>query len=321
MIGREIVQEEQKGISRAAYGEQIIDELSLSLSKEYGRGFSTTNLRYFRTFYLTYLDRNPVIYNAKLSQSQIRHMPCGELSFHPNLGWSHYRTLMKIENKQARLFYEIETAKNSWSVSSLEKQIYSFLFERLLKSRDKKGVLQLANKGQIIKKPIDLVKDPYVLDFLDFPDSSNLHESDIESAIIGNLQKFILELGKGFSFVSRQKQIRFGDKIFYIDLVFYNYILKCFVLIDLKIGELTHQDIGQMDGYVRMFEEHEKLKGDNPTVGLILCSEKNEVIAKYSVLKESKQLFASKYMLYLPTEKELQKEIQRERKLIESRMK
>ena len=193
------------------------------------------------------------------------------------------------------------------------------LFSRLLKSRDKTGVLDLATQGQVLQSPIDSIRDPYVLDFLNLPEDRLMHESDLEAAIIGQLQEFLLELGKGFAFVARQKRLSFEDTHLYVDLVFYNCILKCFVLIDLKIGKLTHQDVGQMDGYVRMFDDQCTTEGDNPTIGLILCAEKNEAVAKYSVLSESRQIFAAKYLKYLPTEEELQRELQRERRLIEAR--
>jgi len=199
------------------------------------------------------------------------------------------------------------------------RQIHSFLFARLLKSRDKNGALKLATEGHAVKNPADTIKDPYILDFLGLPDSKQLHESELESAIIENLQSFLLELGKGFAFVARQKRLQYEDEFFYVDLVFYNCILKCYLLIDLKIGKLAHQDVGQMDSYVRMFDDLFIAKDDNPTIGLILCSEKNEAIARYSVLKNSKQLFASKYMLYLPTEEQLERELERERRLIEER--
>ena len=227
---------------------------------------------------------------------------------------------MRVDKKKARNFYEAEAVAAGWNRRQLERQIHSLFYERLLMSQDRKGMLQDARgeePGGL--KLVDVLKDPYVLEFLDLPDDAKTHESDLEQAIIDNLQHFLLELGKGFSFVARQKRLRFGDEDFYVDLVFYNFILKCFLLIDLKIGPLTHQDIGQMDGYVRMYEEHGKVEGDNPTIGLILCSEKNETIARYSVLNESKQLFASKYMLYLPTEEELERELARGRKLIEEK--
>ena len=340
LIGREIVQEVQSGDKRAAYGTKLLSELSDRLSKRYGKGFSVTNLRYFRLFYQTYAERMPKISHKACDEllrpyddQKIHHKACGVLDdlslaveksdsipgFSPALSWSHYRALTKVEHKNERLFYEIEAEKEGWSVPVLERQIHSFLFARLLKSRDKDGALQLATEGQVVEKPVDTIKDPYVLDFLGLPDSQQLHESKIESAIIDNLQSFLLELGKGFAFVARQKRLQYEDRFFYIDLVFYNCILKCYLLIDLKIGELSHQDVGQMDSYARMFDDLFIAKDDNPTIGLILCSEKNEAIARYSVLNNSKQLFASKYMLYLPTEEELEQELKRERQLIEGK--
>lgn len=336
LIGREIVQELQGGDERAEYGKQVIEQLSAKLSHKYGRGFSTTNLRYFRTFYTVYSDRIPEIRHiagGEFKASGKRHHQSGvldvmalaveqagaERGFSPNLGWSHYRTLMSVTNQNERLFYEIEAANEGWDVEHLNRQIHTFLFARLLKSRDKAGVMELACQGQKIGIPSDTIKNPYILDFLGLPDSDVLHESEIEKAIIDNLQSFLLELGKGFAFVGRQKRMQFDEDYFYIDLVFYNCILKCFLLIDLKIGELTHQDVGQMDSYIRMFDDKYLTEGDNPTIGLILCAKKNETIARYSVLNESKQLFASKYMLYLPTEEELRRELERERRLIEER--
>jgi predicted nuclease of restriction endonuclease-like (RecB) superfamily len=340
LIGREIVQEIQAGDERAAYGKKLLSELSERLLKRYGKGFSVTNLRYFRLFYQTYAGRLPEIRHktsGELLQSygnrQIHHKACDVLDdislavensetiqgFSPILSWSHYRTLTKVENKNERLFYEIEAEKEGWSVPVLERQIHSFLFARLLKSRDKNGVLELATEGQLVKNPADTMKDPYILDFLGLPDLRQLHETKLESAIIENLQSFLLELGKGFAFVARQKRLQYEDEFFYVDLVFYNCILKCYLLIDLKIGKLAHLDVGQMDSYVRMFDDLFIAKDDNPTIGLILCSEKNEAIARYSVLNDSKQLFASKYMLYLPTEEELQRELERERRLIEEK--
>jgi predicted nuclease of restriction endonuclease-like (RecB) superfamily len=340
LIGREIVQELQVGDQRAAYGKRVLEELSERLLKRYGKGFSVTNLRYFRLFYQIYADRLPEIRHTACdellladSQRRIHHKACDVLEdlslavdksshiqgFSPTLSWSHYRTLTKVENKNERLFYEIEAEKEGWSVPVLERQIHSFLFARLLKSRDKNGVLKLATEGQLVKNPADTMKDPYILDFLGLPDSKQLHETKLESAIIENLQSFLLELGKGFAFVARQKRLQYEDEFFYVDLVFYNCILKCYLLIDLKIGKLAHQDVGQMDSYVRMFDDLFIAKDDNPTIGLILCSEKNEAIARYSVLNSSKQLFASKYMLYLPTEEDLKRELERERRMIEDR--
>lgn len=340
LIGREIVQELQRGDERAEYGRKVLDDLSTMLTERYGKGFSVTNLRYFRLFYQTYADRVPEIHHMACDEldssdgnKQIHHTTCDELEvmshsvensecargFSPFLSWSHYRTLTKVENKNERLFYELEAEKEGWSVVDLQRQISTFLFARLLKSRDRSGLMELTRKGNSPKTPVDAIKDPYILDFLALPDSPILHESSIEKAIISNLQSFLLELGKGFAFIGRQKRLQFEDDFFYIDLVFYNCILKCYLLIDLKIGELTHQDIGQMDSYVRMYDDKYITEGDNPTIGLILCSRKNETIVKYSVLNNSKQLFASKYMLYLPTEEELKHEIEQHRQLLEER--
>jgi predicted nuclease of restriction endonuclease-like (RecB) superfamily len=341
LIGREIVQELQAGDDRAAYGERVLAKLSERLLKRYGKGFSVTNLRYFRLFYQIYAERLPEIRHKPCdelpqgdSSRQIHHKACDVLDdlrlavekrppiqrFSPALSWSHYRTLTKVENKNERLFYEIEAEKEGWSVPVLERQIHSFLFARLLKSRDKNGVLKLATEGQTIKDTTDTIKDPYILDFLGIPDGRKLHESGLEEAIIDNLQSFLLELGKGFAFVARQKRLQYEDEFFYVDLVFYNCILKCYLLIDLKIGKLTHQDIGQMDSYIRMFDDLFITADDNPTIGLVLCAKKNEAVAKYSVLRDNKQLFASKYMLYLPTEEELKRELDRERRAIEERL-
>jgi len=338
LIGREIVKAAQGGDERAEYGKKVLEELSARLSHRYGKGFSVTNLRYFRLFYQTYAERLPEIRHMACDESgqmdgiqQNHHKACDVLEdmslavqkseciqgFSPLLSWSHYRALTKVENMNERLFYELEAEKEGWSVPHLERQINTFLFARLLKSRDKAGLMKLTREGHNPKNPIDTIKEPYILDFLGLPDSDVLHESKLEKAIISNLQSFLLELGKGFAFVGRQKRLQFEDDFFYIDLVFYNCILKCYLLIDLKIGELTHQDVGQMDSYVRIFDDRYITPGDNPTIGLILCSKKNETIAKYSVLNNSKQLFASKYMLYLPTEEELKREIQHQRQLIE----
>ena len=339
-IGREIVEHVQAGKERAEYGKRVIEELADRLRRRYGRGFSTTNLRYFRNFYEVYSERVP----------KIRHMAGGELGranaagpkrhtrrgvlddltlavdhagrihgFSPALGWAHYRALMQVDHKAARLFYEIEAEKEGWSAIHLERQIHGLLFGRLIKSRDKAGALDMAREGQALRAPIDTIKDPYVLDFLDLPEAPALHESQIESAIIAHLQEFLLELGKGFAFVARQKRLSFEDEHLYVDLVFYNCILKCYVLVDLKIGKLTHQDVGQMDGYVRLFDDRFTSPGDNPTIGLILCAQKNDAVARYSVLSESRQIFAAKYLKYLPTEAELRHELQRERRLLAMR--
>ena len=335
LIGREIVEEVQRGKGRAKYGEKLIDDLSVRLKARYGKGFSTTNLRYFRTFYTAYADRVPEIRqigSGVLPASPIRQTRSGVLDaltkavepaaaphgFSPVLGWSHYQALMGVKNRNERLFYEIEAEREGWELDHLKRQIHSLLFARLLKSRDKAGVMNLASQGHVLKTAADTIRNPYILDFLGIPEAHVLHESALESAIIQNLQNFLLELGKGFAFVGRQKRLQYDADFFYVDLVFYNCILKCYLLIDLKIGELTYQDVGQMDSYVRMFDDKYLTPGDNPTIGLILCAKKNETIAKYSVLNESRQIFASKYMLYLPTEEQLRLEIDKERQIIEA---
>jgi predicted nuclease of restriction endonuclease-like (RecB) superfamily len=339
-IGREIVETLQGGDPRAEYGERTVDELAARLSARYGRGFSSTNLRYIRQFYVVYADRSPSVRPAKPAAQatlEIHHKPCGESGaasdgltaaierpealegFSPALSWSHYRALMAVENRSERSFYEIEAERSGWSVPQLQRQIHTLLFARLLKSRDREGVLELARSGHELSKPMDALKDPYVLDFLALPDGDALRESDLEAAIIGQLQGFLLELGKGFAFVARQKRLAFEDEHFYVDLVFYNTILKCYLLIDLKIGKLTHQDIGQIDSYVRMFDDQFTTDGDNPTIGLVLCAEKNEAMARYSVLNESKQIFAAKYVKVLPSEAELRRELERERRVFEAR--
>jgi len=239
-------------------------------------------------------------------------VPDATPAFHPSLSWTHYRSLLQVEKPAAREFYETEAVAAGWNTRELERQIHSLYYERLLLSKDKQGMVQEQRASAPVFDPASILKSSTVLEFLGLPASPRLHESKLEQAIMDNLQTFLLELGRGFSFVARQKRLVFEDDEFCVDLVFYNYLLKCFVLIDLKIGKLTHQDIGQMDSYVRLYEDLHKVGGDNPTIGLVLCSQKNETIARYSVLKESRQLFASKYRLHLPTEEELAAELQRE---------
>lgn len=337
LIGREIVLELQGGEDRAEYGKQVVESLSARLTQKYGRGFSTTNLWYFRQFFQAYATRLEILHppSGESGAREILQRTCGELSlpakigsstresrqnFSPLLSWSHYRTLMRVSDIEAREFYEREAAESGWTKAQLERQIQSSYFQRIIANRGKAGLIA-TDRERLPGEPTPaeaILKTPYVLEFLGLPDSPELHESGLEQAIIDNLQAFLLELGKGFSFVARQKHIRFDDDDFYIDLVFYNYILKCFLLIDLKIGKLTHRDVGQLDGYVRLFEDRFKVPGDNPTIGLILCSDKNEAVAKYSVLNEGRQIFASKYLQFLPSEQELMLEIERERKLIET---
>jgi predicted nuclease of restriction endonuclease-like (RecB) superfamily len=332
-IGREIVQELQGGEERAAYGKRVFEDLSHRLAVQYGKGFSVTNLKYFRLFYQAYPERLGIRHPTG-DESEITSPAGMELAlpsksylvgsqlphgFSPQLTWSHYRALMRVDHIEARDFYEREAIEGGWSKAQLERQIHSFYYDRIIANRGKEGLLPAGRErlaGEIVQ-PSHLLKSPMVLEFLGLPDSPDLHESKLEQAIIDNLQNFLLELGKGFCFVARQKHIRFGDDDFYIDLVFYNYVLKCFLLIDLKMGKLTHADVGQMDGYVRLYEDQFKIPGDNPTIGLLLCSDKGEAVAKYSILNESRQVFASKYLPNLPTEEELRLEIEKERRLIE----
>ena len=295
-VGRLIVEQEQQGSDRAAYGKQVLKQLSNVLTAEFGKGFDSSNLRNMRSFYLVFPK-----YDA------VRH----------KLSWTHYRSLIRIDNEQARQWYLEEAISQSWSARALERQISSLYFERLLSSQDKAPVKQEAKEktSKLAVSQKNYLRDPYIFDFLNLPHQS-LIESNVEQGLIDNLQKFLLELGKGFAFVERQQRISTEDQDFYIDLVFYNFKLKCFLLIDLKIGKLNHQDVGQMDTYVRMYDQLKKESDDNPTIGLILCSEKSEAVAKYSVLADGKQLFASKYLPYLPTEEELRIELERERLLL-----
>jgi predicted nuclease of restriction endonuclease-like (RecB) superfamily len=310
-IGKRIVEHEQGGKAKAGYGEGLLKELSQKLTADFGKGFTVVSLKNYRQFYLTFPESGKS--SALRSQFKKETVQKGH-ALRAELSWTHYRLLMRVENEKARNYYMQEAIAQNWSSRALERQINSFYYERILSSKKDKAVIAEAQKATaaLAASPEDFIKDPYVLEFLNLPSGSGFLEKDLEAAIIQKLQQFLLELGKGFSFVAQQKHISAGDEHFYVDLVFYNYILKCFVLVDLKLGKLTHQDIGQMDLYVRWFEEHMKTGTDNPTIGIILCSEKNEIIVKYSVLKESKQLFASKYKLYLPTEAELIREVEQE---------
>ena len=295
-IGRIIVEHEQSGSLRSEYGKHTLQELSERLTKEFGKGFTVRTLQQMKKFYALFPNTNTL---------------CSQLT------WSHYRLLMTVENEKAREWYMNEAVAGAWSCRQLGRQISSLYYERLLASRDKAPVKAEADKLMASEGVEDFIKDPYVLEFLDLKDYPALRESDLEQALIDKLQEFLLELGRGFCFVARQKLMRYEDEDFYLDLVFYHSILKCHVLIDLKIGKLTHGDIGQMDSYIRMFDALYKNPDDNPTIGIILCSQKNEAIVKYSVLNDAKQIFASRYSLELPTAEELQHEIEAERKRIE----
>ena len=302
-IGRRIVDHEQGGEARAAYGQGVLAALAARLTEDFGKGFTTANLRNFRQFYLTFTDE------------QIRY------ALRSNLTWTHLRQLMRIDNLDARNWYMNEASQQGWSARALDRQIATLYYERLLSSQDKAALRQEASSliaAQTPADPRDFIRDPYILEFIDAQPGATLFESELETGLIQQLQAFLLELGKGFAFVARQKHLRVENEDCFIDLVFYNYLLKCFVLIDLKIGKLAHQDVGQMDMYVRVFEEQYRAEGDNPTLGLILCSERNEAVAKYSLLAGSQQLFASRYRPFLPSEAELQAELQRDRALLEN---
>lgn len=307
LIGRDIVEEEQKGKKRAEYGSLLLDSLSAFLTNKYGRGFSVSTLRDIRQFYLTYQDYP--IHHAVRGESK------KQLS--SNLGWIHYRALMRVQRQEARDFYTVEAEQNHWSGRELERQIESLLFDRLAKSKDKKGLLKLAKKGHEIETPADALKEPVVLEFLNIPESHRLVESKLEEALINNLQNFLLELGKGFAFVARQKRLTLDGDHFYADLVFYHVILKCYVIIDIKTKKLSHADLGQMLLYVNYFDQTIKMETDSPTIGLILCTKKSNSMVKYLLGDKAKQVFANTYQFHLPTEQELEAEIKRELKVIE----
>lgn len=290
LIGKRIVMQEQNGNGRAEYGKQIIEKLSDALTKEFGKGFGITNLKYIRQFYVMF--------------------PIGH-ALRDELSWTHYRLLLRVEDENARTFYLNEAAENGWSSRQLERQINSFYYQRLLASHNKNVVKHEAEKHNVEISPSKLLKDTYVLEFLDIKENSDYLEADLEKALINKLQDFLLELGKGFAFVARQQRMTTeAGKHYYVDLVLYNYILKCFVLIDLKTGVLTPQDVGQMDMYVRLYEKQKRTETDNPTIGIILCSQNDKTVVEYSMLSESRQLFSSQYKLYMPTEEELKKIVQ-----------
>jgi len=295
-IGRVIVDEEQRGEKRAEYGSALIKGLAIRLTGEFGTGFDERNLWFMRSFFLTYPKLN---------------------ALRSELSWTHYRILLRVEKAQARSFYEVEAVNARWSTRELERQIGSLLFERLALSRDKKGVLALAQRGHEIHQPSDLVKDPYVLEFTGIAQPERFLEKDLESALIDKLRHFLLELGKGFAFMGRQQRITLDGKHFFIDLVFYNRLARCFVLVDLKIGELAHQDLGQMQMYVNYYQRDVTIDGENPPIGIVLCAEKNDAVVRYTLPEGKRRIFASRYKLYLPTEDELALEIQRERQEIE----
>lgn len=294
-IGRLIVEEEQHGNVRAEYGKETLKNLSIKLTANYGKGFSQRNLEQMRQFYLVYSTQIPQTPSAKFS-----------------LSYSHYLFLMRIENPGERKFYEIESSQNNWSLRELKRQFDSALYERLSLSKDKEKVKSLAVQGQIIENPCDIVKDPYVLEFLGLPEKAYYSESELESRLIEKLENFLLELGKGYTFVGRQVRLSFDEKHFFVDLVFYNRLLQCFVLIDLKIGELTHQDLGQMQMYVNYYDRFVKLDHENKTIGIILCKKKSDSLVEITLPEDNNQIFASKYQTVLPNKEDLIKLIQAE---------
>ncbi len=301
-VGRLIVEGEQGGEKRAAYGKQVLPELAKRLTEEFGSGFSAPSLWNYRQFYLQF----PIL-------SSLRR----------ELTWTHYKALLRIETPTARDWYAAEAAQQGWSVRALDRQIATLFYERLLGTQDQhKASVQAEAAANIAQQtapdPRDFIRDPYVLEFLGAQPSAGLYEQDLEQGLLNQLQKFLMELGKGFAFVARQKHLRVEGEDCFIDLVFYNYLLKCFVLVDLKVGKLAHQDVGQMDMYVRVFDAQYRNESDNPTLGLILCSERNAAVAKYSLLADKPQLFASKYQAFIPSEAELQTELERDRALLET---
>jgi predicted nuclease of restriction endonuclease-like (RecB) superfamily len=311
-IGKEIIEFEQKGKIRAAYGSELIKRLSEDMTRQFGRGFSPRNLEQMRKFYLTFTQKSQTL-SAKSGEEQKSQTLSAksEISqtssdhFEPMLSWSQYCELLKVEEPLARSFYEQESIQNNWSVRELKRQIGSMLFERLALSKDTKAVMKMAEKGQIIEKPEDAVKDPYILEFLNLKEETSYTESQLEQALIDKLQYFLLELGKGFTFVARQKRITIANRHYHIDLVFYNRLLKCLVLIDLKTDELDHADIGQMNFYLNYIKDNVKTEDENDPIGLILCAKKDDIFARYVLGGLSNKVFASKYKLALPSEKEL----------------
>jgi predicted nuclease of restriction endonuclease-like (RecB) superfamily len=330
LIGQQIVEAEQGGARRAGYGQALLKNLARRLTAEYGSGFSLTALKHMRSFRLAYpalLGKGHAVRDLLLGRPTAKkghaardlsspHTPTTAAwkpgVLHPGLSWTHYRALLKVGRQQARDFYEIEAVKNGWSARQLERQIASLLFDRLARSRDKQGLLALARQGHEPERPQDLIKDPYVLEFLGLPEPPQLHESQLEQALISQLQGFLLELGSGFAFVGRQLRLSLDGDHFYPDLVFYQVKLRCYVIIDLKVGKLDHADLGQMQLYVNWYDREVASDGDNPTIGLILCTEKNDAVVRYVLADASRQIFASRYQLYLPTEAQLQDELKRE---------
>ena len=298
-IGRRIVEEEQSGRERAEYGKEIIKNLSKELTEEFGKGFGERNIRNIRQFYVLFSDYEK--WKSLISK----------------LTWTHIQKVLRVSNEKARIFYLTEAAENMWSVRTLDRNISTLYYNRIVASIDKKIVENEMKEKTKKLQAKEFIKNPVVLEFLDLPTNMSYTENELEKALTDDIQKFMMELGKGFAFVERQQHIRTENSDFYIDLVFYNYILKCFVIVELKTGKLTHQDIGQLDMYVRMYDDLKKQENDNPTIGLLLCTDTDSTVIKYSVLNDNKNLFASKYVNYLPSEEELINEIERQKILFE----
>ncbi|MDR2719090.1 MAG: PDDEXK nuclease domain-containing protein [Treponema sp.] len=326
LIGKRIVEEIQQGKHRANYGDQVIKNISKALTAEFGRGFSERSIRQYRQFYQMFpklsIRRSQIAISKKSGKSKtnlaIIDRRINPPTFEYSLNWTHIQRIMRVSNPEAMSWYLRETVEQSWDVRTLDRNISTQYYERLLMSQVKKPVIQemQSKTGKYQKNRLEFIKNPSVLEFLGLPGNMGYSEAILEKAIINHLQQFILEMGKGFAFVERQQLIRTETSDYYIDMVFYNYILKCFVLIDLKTSRITHQDIGQMDMYVRMYDELKRNEGDNPTIGILLCSETDKDIARYSILKGNEHLFATKYKLYLPTEEELRIEIEKEKEFI-----
>lgn len=352
LVGREIVEDELRGSKRADYGKRVLESLAQRLQAEYGNGYSARGLWEMRQFFQIYPDlieassirhapgagtsERPILRAVRAESGdrtsrgsspyaprsdsakvpRIRYAPRtnswspGCLS--PNLSWTHYRRLLRVDRPDARAFYEIEAVKNAWSARELERQIASLLFERLALSKDKKGVMRLAQRGHVVQKPADIFKDPVVFEFLGLPESPRLAETHLETALLNHLQAFLLEMGSGFAFVARQMRITLDGDHFNLDLVFYHAVLKCFVVIDLKVGKLEHKDLGQLELYVNWFDEHRRTAGDGPTLGLILCTDKNDAVVRYTLGPGNKRIFASRYKLHVPTVAELEAELRRQ---------
>jgi len=330
LIGKRIVEEEQGGINRAEYGKNLITTIAKALSAEFNKGFDAREVRKIRQFYLFFPIRDSVSTILNIEDNSIIKWdslsPESDKALYKllftRLSWTHIRHLLRVSDPEAREWYIKETATNNWATRTLERNISTHYYQRILSSQVKQPVIEEMQKKTAMfqKDNLDFIKNPSVLEFLNLPANMGYTEKKLEQALINNLQQFLLELGKGYAFVERQQLVRTEISDFYIDLVFYNYILKCFVIIELKTEKMTHQDIGQLDMYVRMYDDLKRNKGDNPTVGILLCTETDKTIAKYSVLNENKQLFATKYLPYLPSEEELATEIEREKELIRLQM-